>query len=361
MKSVYVHIPFCSSICTYCDFCKLYYDKTLIKTYLKALELEITNIYNGEPIRTIYIGGGTPSVLDMEDLKHLFEILKIFSCQNLEEYTIECNVEDIEEEKLKLFKNNGINRLSIGVQTFNPKFLKILGRNYTYESVSNAIEIAKEEEFTNISIDLIYGINGQTIDDLKTDLTKLLKLDIPHVSLYSLIIEPHTKLYINNFKDLDEDLNASMYEWINKILMDNGYNHYEISNYAKEGYESKHNLVYWHNEEYYGFGLSASSFIQNKRIDNTRSLNHYLEGSYKLNELELTKREMMENEMILGLRLTSGVNKNHFYSLYGKKIEDVFDLQNLLENKLLIDDGINIYIPSDKFFISNSILIEFID
>ncbi|MDD2203361.1 MAG: radical SAM family heme chaperone HemW [Bacilli bacterium] len=361
MKSVYVHIPFCSSICTYCDFCKLYYDKTLIKTYLKALELEITNIYNGEPIRTIYIGGGTPSVLDMEDLKHLFEILKIFSCQNLEEYTIECNVEDIEEEKLKLFKNNGINRLSIGVQTFNPKFLKILGRNYTYESVSNAIEIAKEVEFTNISIDLIYGINGQTIDDLKTDLTKLLKLDIPHVSLYSLIIEPHTKLYINNFKDLDEDLNASMYEWINKILMDNGYNHYEISNYAKEGYESKHNLVYWHNEEYYGFGLSASSFIQNKRIDNTRSLNHYLEGSYKLNELELTKREMMENEMILGLRLTSGVNKNHFYSLYGKKIEDVFDLQNLLENKLLIDDGINIYIPSDKFFISNSILIEFID
>ncbi|MDD3304755.1 MAG: radical SAM family heme chaperone HemW [Bacilli bacterium] len=361
MKLVYVHIPFCSSICTYCDFCKLYYDKTLIKTYLKALELEIMNIYNGEPIRTIYIGGGTPSVLDMEDLKHLFEILKIFSCQNLEEYTIECNVEDIEEEKLKLFKNNGINRLSIGVQTFNPKFLKILGRNYTYESVSNAIEIAKEVEFTNISIDLIYGINGQTIDDLKTDLTKLLKLDIPHVSLYSLIIEPHTKLYINNFKDLDEDLNASMYEWINKILMDNGYNHYEISNYAKEGYESKHNLVYWHNEEYYGFGLSASSFIQNKRIDNTRSLNHYLEGSYKLNELELTKREMMENEMILGLRLTSGVNKNHFYSLYGKKIEDVFDLQNLLENKLLIDDGINIYIPSDKFFISNSILIEFID
>jgi len=361
MKSVYIHIPFCSSICTYCDFCKLYYNKSLVKTYLNALEAEINKTYKGEAIRTIYIGGGTPSVLDMEDLTYLFKILEIFNCRNVEEYTIECNVENIVKEKLELFYGHGVNRLSIGIQTFNPKLLKVLGRNHTDELVINAINNAKEAGITNISVDLIYGIDGQSIDDLKDDIAKLFKLDIPHVSLYSLIIEPHTRLYINNFKDLDEDLNASMYEYINTSLIDNGYTHYEISNYAKEGYESKHNLVYWHNEEYYGFGLSASSFIGNKRSDNTRSLNHYLEGLYKANEEELTERQMMENEMILGLRLTSGVNKNHFYQLYGKRIEDVFSIQDLLDKKLLIDDGKNIYIPEEKLFISNSVLIEFID
>jgi oxygen-independent coproporphyrinogen-3 oxidase len=361
MKSIYIHIPFCYSICSYCDFCKIYYDKSLVTRYLEELEKEIRSIYKGEEVRTIYIGGGTPSSLSIDELEYLFRILEIFDKTKLEEYTIECNIESIDKDKLLLFKKNGVNRLSIGVQTFNEDLLKILGRNHTKEMVIEKIEAAKEIGFNNINIDLIYGINNERMDDLKFDIDTFFKLDISHISLYSLIIEPHTKLYIDNFKEMDEDLNASMYDYINKTLEDNNYIHYEISNYAKKGYESKHNLVYWHNLEYYGFGLGASSFIGNIRYDNTRSLNRYLEGNYKLNENILTDKEMMENEMILGLRLIKGVDKNHFYKKYGKRVEEVFPIQKLTDNKMLIDKNNFLYIPRDKLFISNSILIEFID
>lgn len=257
MKAIYIHIPFCSSICTYCDFCKLYYDKKFINDYLNSLNNEIRMNYNGEKVSTIYIGGGTPSTLDIEELKYLFKIIEIIDKSELVEYTIECNIEDLTIEKLKLFKENGINRLSIGVQSFNDKIIKILGRNHNKKMVIDMIGEAKRIGFNNINIDLIYGIYGQTLDDLNNDIKEFIKLDIPHVSFYSLIIEPHTKLYIDSFKEIDEDLNIQMYERINQVLKDNKYIHYEISNYAKEGYESKHNLVYWHNEHNYGFGLGA--------------------------------------------------------------------------------------------------------
>lgn len=361
MKSVYIHIPFCHSICTYCDFCKLYYDKKLVKSYLEALDKEIRESYTGEPVRTIYIGGGTPSGLDVEELTLLFKILEIFNKSKLEEYTIECNVENTTKEKLFLFKQNGINRLSIGVQTFSNELLKVLGRNHTDKMIKDVIEYSKEAGIANINVDLIYGINGQTIDDLKYDIGMFLELDIPHVSLYSLIIEPHTKLYINSFEEIDEDLNDDMYNYINKALGDRNYHHYEISNYAKAGYESKHNLVYWHNEQYYGFGLGASSFIGNKRCDNTRSLNSYLDGLYTSAQNTLSNKEMMQNEMILGLRLTSGVNKELFYEKYGKRIGDVFPVDKLIDKQMLIDKDNFLYIPQDKLFISNSILIEFLD
>ncbi|MDD4298846.1 MAG: radical SAM family heme chaperone HemW [Bacilli bacterium] len=360
MTSVYIHLPFCSSICTYCDFSKMYYDKKLIKPYLKALKDEIEKIYQGEEIRTIYIGGGTPNVLDMEDLQALFEILDIFNKNKIEEFTIECNSEYLNKEQLLLFKKNGINRLSIGVQSFNDKLLKVLGRNHNTDMVIKAVEEAKEIGFNNISIDIIYGINNQSMDDLKHDLDMVFTLDIPHVSFYSLIIEPHTKLYIESFEEIDEDLNEEMYRYINKVLTKNNYHHYEISNYAKEGYESKHNLVYWYNEQYYGFGLGASSYIGNIRYDNTRSLNKYLKGLYKKDEHRLESREIMENEMILGLRLIKGVNKEDFYKKYNKRIDEVFPINQLIKDNLLIDDNDYLYIPQDKLFISNYILLQFL-
>jgi oxygen-independent coproporphyrinogen-3 oxidase len=329
--------------------------------YLETLGEEIKSIYKGEKIKTIYIGGGTPSSLSIEELKYLFKILNIFDKSKLEEYTIECNIESIDEDKLLLFKKNGINRLSIGVQSFNEDILKILDRSHTKEIVFSKIKRAKEIGFNNISIDLIYGIDSQTLEDLKGDIDMFLKLDIPHISLYSLIIEPHTKLYIDKFKQVDEDNNAIMYDYINETLKDNGYTHYEISNYAKNSYESMHNLVYWHNLEYYGFGLGAASFIGNIRYDNTRSLNKYLDGNYKLNEEILTERQMMEYEMILGLRLIKGIDKNNFYNKFGKRVEEVFPIQKLTDKKLLIDNNKFLYIPEDKLFISNSILIEFIE
>jgi oxygen-independent coproporphyrinogen-3 oxidase len=330
-------------------------------SYLKTLEEEIKATYKGEEIKSIYIGGGTPSSLSIEELEYLFEILKVLNKNKLEEYTIECNIESIDEDKLLLFKKNGINRISIGVQSFNEKILKILGRNHTKEMVINNIEKAKEIGFDNINIDLIYGIDSETMDDLKRDIDMFLNLNISHISLYSLIIEPHTKLYIDKFKTIDEDTNAIMYDYINETLKNNGYIHYEISNYAKSGYESKHNLVYWHNLEYYGFGLGAASFIGNVRYDNTRSLNRYLKGNHKLNKEILTERQMMEYEMILGLRLIKGIDKNNFFHKFGKKVEEVFPIQKLTDKKLLIDNNNFLYIPEDKLFISNSILIEFIE
>lgn len=361
MISVYIHIPFCHSICSYCDFCKLYYDKKMVTNYLDALEKEIKSTYRGEQVRTIYIGGGTPSSLDIDELNKLFSILDIFDKSQLEEYTIECNIENVTEEKLKLFKEANINRLSIGVQTFNDKLLKMLERNHNKETVFSVVEKAKSLGFDNINLDLIYGINGETLDDLKSDVEMYLKLGVSHVSLYSLIIEPHTKLYIKKIDEIDEDLNSTMYDYINKTLKDSGYIHYEISNYAKPGYESKHNLVYWHNEHYYGFGLGAASFIDNSRYENTRNLTSYLSGIYKISDNILSDKEMMENEMILGLRLTSGVDKNVFYKKYHKKIEDVFNVREMIDKQMLIDTDDSLYIPENKLFISNEVLIEFID
>jgi oxygen-independent coproporphyrinogen-3 oxidase len=329
--------------------------------YLETLEEEIKATYKGEEIKTIYIGGGTPSSLSIEELEYLFRILKILNKNKLEEYTIECNIESIDEDKLLLFKKNGISRISIGVQSFNENILKILGRSHTKETVISNIEKAKEIGFNNINIDLIYGIDSETLDDLKNDIDMFLNLNISHISLYSLIIEPHTKLYIDKFKTIDEDTNAIMYDYINETLKNNGYIHYEISNYAKSGYESKHNLVYWHNLEYYGFGLGAASFIDNVRYDNTRSLNKYLEGNYRLNEEILTERQMMEYEMILGLRLIKGIDKNNFYHKFSKKVEEVFPIQKLTAKELLTSKNNFLYIPEDKLFISNSILIEFIE
>ncbi len=361
MKAIYIHIPFCSSICTYCDFCKLYYNKKFIKDYLNSLENEISCTYKGEKVKTIYIGGGTPSTLNIEDLKHLFKITEMIDKSEVIEYTIECNIEDLTTEKLKLFKENGINRLSIGVQSFNDKILKILGRNHNKKMVFDMIKEAKKIGINNINIDLIYGVNGQSLDDLKEDIKLFLKLDIPHVSFYSLIIEPHTKLYIDSFKEIDEDLNIKMYEHINKVLKDYKYIHYEISNYAKEGYESKHNLVYWHNEQYYGFGLGASSYVGNIRYDNTRNLKAYINQNYIADKNILTELETMQNEMILGLRLKQGINKDIFYNKYNKRIEEVFNIDNLLQDGHLIDKNKFLYIPENKWFISNFTLLHFID
>ena len=361
MKAIYIHIPFCNSICTYGDFCKLYYDKKFINDYLNSLNNEIRMNYNGEKVSTIYIGGGTPSTLDIEELKYLFKIIEIIDKSELVEYTIECNIEDLKFEKLKLFKENGINRLSIGVQSFNDKIIKILGRNHNKKMVIDMIGEAKRIGFNNINIDLIYGIYGQTLDDLNNDIKEFIKLDIPHVSFYSLIIEPHTKLYIDSFKEIDEDLNIQMYERINQVLKDNKYIHYEISNYAKEGYESKHNLVIGNNEHNYGFGLGASSYVYNVRYDNTRNIKAYINQNYVADKNILTKLETMQNEMILGLRLKNGINKDLFYKKYNKRVADIFDIDKLLQDGHLIDKNNFLYIPEDKWFVSNSILLHFID
>lgn len=358
MKSVYIHIPFCSNICTYCDFSKLYYNKKIILKYLKSLENEIRKNYNKKKIKTIYIGGGTPSSLDIIELEYLLKLTKIFNLDNDYEFTFECNPENMDEEKIKLIKKYGVNRVSIGVQSFNKNILDILGRKHCNEDVFKLINNLKKYEINNINIDLIFGINNQTIEDIKYDLDTFIKLNIPHISYYSLILEKNTKLYINNYKEINEDICSDMYEYICNYLKDNMYNHYEISNFSKLGYESKHNLTYWNNDEYYGFGLGTHGYINKIRYENTRSISKYLSGNYLLSEYKIDINTDIENEVMLGLRKIKGINKKEFIKKYKKGIENVFDLKKLIKDNLLIDDGNNIFINSKYIFVSNEVLVR---
>jgi len=284
MKSIYIHIPFCNNICSYCDFNKVFYNKESVSNYLKQLKLEIHNNYKNEKIKTIYIGGGTPSSLSYTELKGLLNITDIFNKTYDCEFTIECNPENMDSQKIGLLKKHGVNRVSIGVQSFNDNILRLLNRNHTKEQVFSLIQNLKSSGIYNINIDLIFGIKGQSLDDIKNDLTEFLKLDIPHLSYYSLILEEHTKLYIDNYQEIDDDIIASQYDFICEYLKKSGYNHYEISNFSKTGYSSTHNLTYWNNEHYYGFGCGAHGYIDDVRYENTRSITKYIDGKYRLLE-----------------------------------------------------------------------------
>lgn len=354
IKAVYIHIPFCQSICSYCDFCKLHKHEQWINDYLNELEKEIKQNYKGEKIKTLYIGGGTPSCLNIKQLEKIFQILKIFNLDDNPEITLEANVEDLTKEKLEFLKDK-INRLSIGIQTFNTDLLKILGRQPV--DIEN-IKLA-QKYFENINADLMYNFNEETKDILKTDIETLLKLKIPHISTYSLILEPHTKLYINNYQIKNEETENE--EYINKVLKDNNYIHYEISNYAKEGYESKHNLTYWNNEKYYGFGLGASGYINNERYENTKNIIKYLKGNYKESSHILDQNETMQNEFILGFRKIKGINKQSFKQKYNINIKDLNIIKELLSKKQILEDKNNIYINPIYLYYSNEILLNFID
>ncbi len=359
VKHTYIHIPFCKKICSYCDFCKLFYDKKQVSLYIKSLKKEINNIYKGEEQDTIYIGGGTPSSLDLEELKELFKVLNILKKSKDIEYTIECNFSTITYEKLCLFKEYGINRLSFGIESVNPKNLEILDRQENKNTIIKVLDMARNLGFNNINLDLMYAIPKESISDLEKDIDFILRLNPEHISTYSLIIEEHTKLYLNNTKKISEDLDLLMYNRICKRLKSN-YNHYEISNFAKEGYESKHNTCYWKNKEYYGFGLGASSYLNDIRYTNTRSITKYLDNEYTYTKEILSKEDKMEYEMILGLRLLSGVSKEEFYNKYKVYINEYFDIDKLLDNKLLEESETNYYINEENLYISNEILLNFI-
>lgn len=357
--SIYIHIPFCNSICTYCDFCKIFYNKKYINDYLNNLEQEIKVRYKSEIVNTIFIGGGTPSSLDDEELIRLMNIIEIFKLNDNYEFTVECNIESITENKLKIMKKYGVNRISIGVESFDNSIIKLLGRNHTKKDVYNKMEIVKRY-FSNINIDLIYAAYDD-INILKSDIDCFLKLDIPHISTYSLIIEDNTMLKINGMKNIDEDIDYEMYKYIEDALEKNNYIHYEISNYAKNGYQSKHNLVYWNNEEYYGFGLSSTSYINNKRITNTKNLRKYLNGEYLDTSVYEDKDIRMENEIMLGLRKLDGINLDRFKDKFNVSLEDIYNIDNLVRNGYLIRDNNCIKIDKKYMYISNEIIVRILE
>lgn len=357
-SSCYIHIPFCKSICSYCDFCKLFYNKSLIEKYLLSLEQEISTYYQGEELKTIYIGGGTPSALSLEELEYLFKILSKLNKSKNVEYTIEGNFESTTKEKLELYKKYGVSRLSFGLETTNEKYFKLLNRSLVKENVEQVIKDARSLGFDNINIDLMYALPNETIKEVQNDLSYLLSLNVEHISTYSLIIEPHTKLSIDNVKNIDEDLDYKMYELICHELRKNNYKHYEISNFSKQGYESKHNLCYWNNSKYYGFGLGASSYLNNERITNTKSINKYLAGKFRYQKEILTTKDIIEYELILSLRKKTGINLKLFQEKYRIKLDKVYNYHDLVKKSLLCECDNYLFIPEDKWYISNEIIVK---
>ncbi len=358
MKSVYIHIPFCKSICSYCDFCKMLYHGPWVTKYLNALALEIKDKYEGEELETIYIGGGTPSALSEKELRYLLDIVAKFNVSDNLEYTFECNINDISETLLSILKEYGVNRLSIGIESFDNNKLEFMERYHTFEEAEEKIKLCRKLGFNNINLDLIYGIPGENLKVLKKDLDLILKLDPDHISTYSLIVEDNTKVGNSKMIPISEDLDAEMYDYIVSRLESKKYLRYEISNFSKKGKESRHNLNYWNNLEYYGFGLGASGYIASVRYENTRSLTDYLNGKYVLKQELLTKEVSMDNELMLGLRKIEGINLQNFYDKYDVNLQEVYDIKELLKNNDLIYDKGYLYINKDELYIMNEILIK---
>jgi len=359
-SSVYIHIPFCKNICAYCDFCKVLYNKEWVVAYLKKLKDEIKDRYMGESIRTIYIGGGTPSALSLKEIEYLLTLTKLFKIESLEEFTFECNIEDINEDLLDLLAKFNVNRLSIGIESFDEENLLLMKRKVDYKDTVKKMNLIRSKGFSNVNLDLIYALPGEKIGVLKKDIKLLLSLNPEHISTYSLMIEDNTFLSYKKVNVIPEELDAFMYEYICKKLKKSGYNHYEVSNFAKEGYESKHNLVYWNNEEYYGFGCGASGYIAGVRYDNTRSLSKYLNGEINSTDNLLSNESIMEYELILGLRKLEGINLQDFYYKYKVNMQDVFPIKPLIKNGDLIYKDGYVMINPKKLYVMNEILLKIV-
>lgn len=352
---IYIHIPFCKRKCAYCDFISFSGHQKLIESYINSLISEIKNYKIDKEnyvIKTIYFGGGTPSFIDSKYIVDILNNIKNkFNVLGNAEITIEANPGTVDEHKLKDYYNAGINRISFGLQSTKSELLKLVGRIHSYSSFLEAYNLARKIGFENINIDLMIGLPVQTLGDVKKDLERIIKLQPEHISVYSLIVEEGTKIEekIKN-KELylpSEELERKMYWKVKKKLEDAGYIHYEISNYAKPGYESKHNLSCWNQEEYLGFGLAAHSYIDNKRYSNTIDFDEYIDcpENSKIVHEKQNKEDKQKEFMLLGLRKIEGVKISDFKN---KFIENPIYLYRESLNKLVTQELIEIDINNIK-------------
>lgn len=375
IRSAYVHIPFCEHICYYCDFNKVFLKGQPVHDYLQALEQEIIMTMREHPteaLETIFVGGGTPTALNEKQLSYLCEIItNNLSVNDQLEFTFEANPGDLTREKLQILKDAGVNRISLGVQTFNDELLKKIGRVHRVRDVFRSIEEIKRMGFENISIDLIFSLPGQSIDDFKQTLNEAFSLEIPHYSGYSLIIEPKTVFYNlmkkGKLPTPGEDIEAEMYEILMNKMEKHGFHQYEISNFSKQGYESRHNLTYWNNNEYYGFGAGAHSYLEGFRRSNAgplkKYINHIAAGELPiLEENKVTKSGQMEEEMFLGLRKTEGVSIGRFINKFGTNPLELFDqeLKRLVRNQWLAVSDQQIYLTKRGRLLGNEVFQAFL-
>lgn len=360
INSLYIHIPFCSSICSYCAFYKILDKITTENAYIDQLIEDIEKTKNNfNPFKTIYIGGGTPSSLSVENLNKILFALNTLIDKDCE-FTIEANPESITEEKLILFRKYGINRISIGLESFDSKYLKLMNRDYKI-NYFNLIKTIKKH-FDNINVDLIYGLPNETEDDLNDEIANFLKLDVPHISLYSLEIHKGTSLYIKGYKEENGDTLRNQYDLILSKLRNNGYERYEVSNFAKHGYESQHNLNYWHDNEYLSLGVGGSGYINNIRYKTNPPINDYLLGKRNIVKETVTISDNKEYYLLTNLRLKDG------FSL--KEYEKKFNSSILFDKKIEIEQYINVgllkiednrlKVTDNGMYILDSILVDLI-
>lgn len=375
VRGVYIHIPFCHQICNYCDFNKFFFHNQPVDEYIEMLGKEMAlwaDDLKNASVETIFIGGGTPTSLSVEQLERLFSLIHLhIPMEHVVEFTSESNPDELTLEKMQVMRKFGVNRLSMGVQTFDQELLKVLGRTHANAHVYEVIEYAKQTDFPSISIDLMYGLPNQTMEQWKATLKEAFRLNLPHISAYSLLVEPKTIFYNLLSKGKlslpGEDLEAEMYSHLMEEMNRNGYSQYEISNFAHEGKESKHNLLYWDNDEYIGLGAGAHGYVGGVRYSNHGPLKKYMD-SVNINEKpimmqkEVTLIEKMEEEMFLGLRKNKGVSLERFEQRYGQSLQKVYgkEIEELLQKELLTVEHNFIKLTHRGRFVGNEVFQYFL-
>ncbi|HII4498150.1 TPA: radical SAM family heme chaperone HemW [Clostridium perfringens] len=372
--SLYIHIPFCAQKCLYCDFPSFARKDHLRKAYIEALNKEIISLrekHNNLEINTIFIGGGTPSVLEAHELECLLkEVAKLNMAKDVE-YSMECNPGNLTEEKLEVMKKYGVNRISMGLQAKQDNLLKGLGRIHNYKTFKENFLLAKKVGFNNINVDLMFGLPNQRLNEWEETLREIISLDPAHISAYSLIIEEGTafyNLYENDKLKLPtEEEERKMYHLAKKILEENGFNQYEISNYAKERKECRHNLAYWNMDNWIGVGSAAASYINGKRIKNISSVEEYINSINEKGEaveeiINNSKNDNMEEFMFMGLRKINGIDENEFKKRFSMNINDVYGeiLNKYIGEGLLIRESGRIFLSEKGIEISNIIMADFL-
>lgn len=374
MLGLYIHIPFCIKKCKYCDFNSFKLNVDEKRKYLNSLkrEMELYKVnLKDKSIDSVFVGGGTPSILNEEEIKILFQNIKNnFRIKDSAEITMECNPGTLTLNKLKTMKACGVNRLSIGLQAVQNNHLEYIGRVHTYEEFEKNYYQAKEVGFENINIDLMYALPNQSKEDWMESLEKVVKLNPTHISAYSLILEENTELFNmyqkHEFKLLDEDTDIEMYEYTINYLKSNGYNQYEISNYAQKGFECKHNILYWKCENYVGLGVSASGFLNEIRYNNLCELDKYEEiihsGKKPIEwEEKLSIKDEIEENIFLGLRMNEGIKFKDFYEKYNLDFEEEYkiEIDKLKKMELIETNDEGMRLTQKGREISNSVFVEF--
>jgi len=368
-RAIYIHVPFCQTKCAYCAFLSVVVAPDVHERYIDAVAEELKRRAAGLRPRTIYVGGGTPTLLEPRSLERLFAALaETCDLSGLREFTVEANPGALDREKVRTLKRGGVNRVSLGAQTFQDEILQRLGRAHTAEQLRTAVERLRSEGFENISLDLIFGVPGQRIESVAGDVEEVIRLKPAHVSTYCLTVEKGTLIAAliesGSLEPVSDDAQRKMYGRITRRLTRAGFIHYEISNFALPRRRSAHNLAYWRNEPYLGIGLGAVSYDGAVRSANTRDIEKYCRGLFGPGESEeLPARKAAQEALILGLRLTGGISTQALYSRTGFKLEDLLndDVRDLIERGFLLWNGKRLRLARKALFVSDEILQHFLD